>query len=380
MVSLELFLSDKANQESLNQLLVLIDYLNLSTSVKVTNTTEESLKTYGQQANVNFLVVDNKVVETTTNGILEKIASGTPYYKILFGKDKDESLLISNFISEISKYSNLEFSNNYLETRTYTINQHITICDLSLYTILIGNLKKLSDKEKTQYCNVCRFADFIQHLPGLDEALSKRGLVFNLAVDQRWNNLSDSTTSNADGKKKNKREDKLKAKEEYFKKQEESKKNETTNNDNQNIAINTNPAEVKKTENKEKKVKEETKPKEENKAQNNQPKKEEKKPEAKKETKQKPKVAESGDELPTISKLDIRVGKIVKIYPNEESDKLYNEEIDIGNGEIRTIASGLKKRIPIDVLKDSYVIVLCNLKGRKLCNYFSHGMVKFILI
>jgi len=379
MVSLELFLSDKANQESSNQLLVLIDYLNLSSSVKVSNTTEESLKTYGQQPNVNFLVVDNKVVENTTNGILDKIASGTPYYKILFGKDKVESLLINNFLSELSNYSNLEFSNNYLQTRTYTINQHITICDLSLYMILIGNLKKLSDKEKTQYSNVSRFADFIQHLPGLEEALTKRGLVFTLAVGQRWNNLSDSTTSNADGKKKNKREDKLKAKEEYFKKQEESKKNESNNDNNQNIAINTNPTEVKKIENKEKKVKEETKPKEENKAQN-QPKKEEKKPEAKKETKQKPKTAEPADELPTISKLDIRVGKIVKIYPNEESDKLYNEEIDIGNGEIRTIASGLKKRIPIDVLKDSFVIVLCNLKGRKLCNYFSHGMVIFIFI
>jgi methionine--tRNA ligase beta chain len=379
MASLELFLSEKANQDSSNQILVLIDYLNLSTSVKVTKTTEGSLTTYGQQANNNFLVVDNKVVETTTNGILERIANGTPFYKILFGKDKEESLMISNFLSDLSKYSNLEFSNNYMQTRTYTINQHITICDLSLYMILIGSLKKLSDKERIQYCNVSRFADFIQHLPGLDEALSKRGLVFNLAVVQSWNSLGDSASSNADGKKKNKREDKLKAKEEYFKKQEESKTNEPNNNGSQNIAINTNPTEVKKTEAKEKKPKEETNQKEENKSQN-QPKKEEKKPQAKKENKQPPKKAECEDALPDISKLDIRVGKIVKIYPNEESDKLYNEEIDIGNGEIRTIASGLKRRIPIDVLMDSYVIVLCNLKGRKLCNYFSHGMVTFNII
>ena len=40
-----------------------------------------------------------------------------------------------------------------------------------------------------------------------------------------------------------------------------------------------------------------------------------------------------------MSKVDIRVGKIVNIFPNEEGDKLYNEEIDIGNGEIRKIAS-----------------------------------------
>jgi|TARA_B110000285_G_C15067902_1_gene586224 methionyl-tRNA synthetase len=39
--------------------------------------------------------------------------------------------------------------------------------------------------------------------------------------------------------------------------------------------------------------------------------------------------------------LDIRVGKITKAWANPNSDKLYNEEIDMGNGEMRTIASGL---------------------------------------
>jgi len=39
--------------------------------------------------------------------------------------------------------------------------------------------------------------------------------------------------------------------------------------------------------------------------------------------------------------LDLRVGKIVEVWVNPESDKLYNEKIDLGNGEIRSIASGL---------------------------------------
>ena len=47
------------------------------------------------------------------------------------------------------------------------------------------------------------------------------------------------------------------------------------------------------------------------------------------------------DNTPSISKLDIRVGKITKAWPNPDSEKLYNEEIDMGNGEMRTIASGL---------------------------------------
>ena len=81
------------------------------------------------------------------------------------------------------------------------------------------------------------------------------------------------------------------------------------------------------------------------------------------------------DDTPSISKLDIRVGKIVNIVENTESDKLFNEQIDMGNGEIRKIASGLKGRIPIEDLKDSFVVVLCNLKERTLKGWPSHGML-----
>jgi methionine--tRNA ligase beta chain len=76
-----------------------------------------------------------------------------------------------------------------------------------------------------------------------------------------------------------------------------------------------------------------------------------------------------------MSKLDIRVGKIIKIVPNEQGDKLYNEEIDIGNGEIRTIASGLRDFVKIEDLKDSFVVVICNLKARNLKGWKSHGMI-----
>ncbi len=39
--------------------------------------------------------------------------------------------------------------------------------------------------------------------------------------------------------------------------------------------------------------------------------------------------------------MDMRVGKIIEVWKNPNSDKLYNEKIDIGHGEIRCIASGL---------------------------------------
>ena len=73
--------------------------------------------------------------------------------------------------------------------------------------------------------------------------------------------------------------------------------------------------------------------------------------------------------------MDIRVGKIVHVEKNPDSEKLYNEKVDIGNGEIREIASGLQKFIPIEKMQDAMVVVLCNLKAKKLAGYMSHGMV-----
>ena len=73
--------------------------------------------------------------------------------------------------------------------------------------------------------------------------------------------------------------------------------------------------------------------------------------------------------------MDFRVGKIVEVWKNPNSEKLYNERVDIGNGEIRTIASGLQKLIPLEDMQGAMCVVLCNLKARKLADYMSHGMV-----
>jgi len=47
------------------------------------------------------------------------------------------------------------------------------------------------------------------------------------------------------------------------------------------------------------------------------------------------------EDLHELSKMDFRVGKIIWVEKNPNSDKLYNEKVDIGNGEIREIGSGL---------------------------------------
>ena len=81
------------------------------------------------------------------------------------------------------------------------------------------------------------------------------------------------------------------------------------------------------------------------------------------------------NEVHLMSKLDIRVGKVISITENTQGDKLYNEEIDVGNGEIRKIASGLRGLVDKNDLLNTLVIVICNLQPRNLKGWESHGMI-----
>ena len=77
-----------------------------------------------------------------------------------------------------------------------------------------------------------------------------------------------------------------------------------------------------------------------------------------------------------ISALDIRVGKILKAWPHPDAEKLYCEEIDVGEEQPRQIASGLRPfYASADDLVGKTVMVLCNLKARNLVGFPSHGMV-----
>ena len=78
---------------------------------------------------------------------------------------------------------------------------------------------------------------------------------------------------------------------------------------------------------------------------------------------------------PPISALDIRVGKINRVWEHEEAEKLYCEEIDVGEDEPRMIASGLRPYLQKEDMEGKKVLVLCNLKERKLVGFPSHGMV-----
>ena len=49
-----------------------------------------------------------------------------------------------------------------------------------------------------------------------------------------------------------------------------------------------------------------------------------------------------------ISRLDLRIGKIMAVQKHPDADTLYIEEVDVGEEKRRTIVSGLVKAIPLD--------------------------------
>lgn len=75
-------------------------------------------------------------------------------------------------------------------------------------------------------------------------------------------------------------------------------------------------------------------------------------------------------------KIDLRVGKILKVEDIEGADKLYKLTIDLGE-EIgkRTVCAGIKKYYSKENLIGKKIILFVNLVPRKLKGIESQGMV-----
>ncbi|XP_038648633.1 aminoacyl tRNA synthase complex-interacting multifunctional protein 1a isoform X1 [Scyliorhinus canicula] len=99
-----------------------------------------------------------------------------------------------------------------------------------------------------------------------------------------------------------------------------------------------------------------------------------KKPEKKGEKKQS---TGGGDDSKPIdvSRLDLRIGRIITAEKHPDADSLYVEEIDVGEENPRTVVSGLVKHVPIEEMQNRLAIILCNLKPAKMRGVVSQAMV-----
>ncbi|XP_064201324.1 aminoacyl tRNA synthase complex-interacting multifunctional protein 1-like [Anguilla rostrata] len=76
-----------------------------------------------------------------------------------------------------------------------------------------------------------------------------------------------------------------------------------------------------------------------------------------------------------VSRLDLRVGRIVTARKHPDADSLFVEEVDVGEAAYRTVVSGLVKDTPLEQLQNRMVVLLCNLRPSKMRGVLSQAMV-----
>ncbi|XP_077380684.1 aminoacyl tRNA synthase complex-interacting multifunctional protein 1a isoform X1 [Festucalex cinctus] len=100
-----------------------------------------------------------------------------------------------------------------------------------------------------------------------------------------------------------------------------------------------------------------------------------KKPEKKEKKPQQMAAAGQDDAKVDVSRLDLRVGRIITAEKHPDADSLYVEQVDVGEPSPRTVVSGLVKHVPLDQMQNRLAILLCNLKPAKMRGVTSQAMV-----
>jgi len=75
------------------------------------------------------------------------------------------------------------------------------------------------------------------------------------------------------------------------------------------------------------------------------------------------------------AKLDLRVGKILKVEDHPNADKLYVLTVDLGEDKQRTLVAGLKQYCDKKELEGKRAIFIANLEKAKIRGIESDGMI-----
>ncbi|KER26270.1 hypothetical protein T265_14039 [Opisthorchis viverrini] len=86
-------------------------------------------------------------------------------------------------------------------------------------------------------------------------------------------------------------------------------------------------------------------------------------------------LATAGEAAVDVGRLDMRIGRIVEVSRHPDADSLYVEKVDLGEGRLRTVVSGLVKFVPLEELQNRIGIFMCNLKPAKMRGVESEAML-----
>jgi methionine--tRNA ligase beta chain len=240
--------------------------------------------------------------------------------------------------------------NKDLQTLTFLANNRLSIVDLLFLTLLEPTMREWKDNDRFTFMNITRWYDFVQH----QDLVINTAIPINRNVPENWSEKpaekplqqqptkaesSQQPTNQQQGKEEKQKSSKPEQPKEEKQQQPQPQKKQQKQQTQQQQ-----PTEAKKAQgggggSKGASVKEEEKP-------------------------------------VNISRLDIRIGKIVKVGKHPSADSLYVEEIDLGESTgVRQVVSGLVNFIPIEEMQNRYVVVLCNLKPATLRGVKSQAMV-----
>jgi aminoacyl tRNA synthase complex-interacting multifunctional protein 1 len=241
----------------------------------------------------------------------------------------------------------LHKENKSLVPRVFLVSNHLTLADLVFFVTVHPIMSQWSDKDRVIFSSVTRWFDHIQHLPEVRKASANMFPPIKINLDV--------PLATAKGKENQTKEDKGKQTKDNAeaKPKEESKQLPKTEEKPQE-----------KQREKVQKGKEQQPPKESAKGAGT-------KKGGPKEEPPKSQLSATED----VSRLDIRVGKIINCKKHEGADSLYVEEIDVGEEKPRQVVSGLVKFIPFDEMQNRRVALLCNLKPSNLKGVRSQAMV-----
>ncbi|TFK74881.1 nucleic acid-binding protein [Pluteus cervinus] len=259
------------------------------------------------------------------------------------GETEQDSAEVVNWLEktaggEYAKEESFKSLNDLLVPRTYLVSDNLTAADIALYGSLHGTISKFQPPAYHALPALTRYFDHIQNTPPVRTAADKLSPGFGVvpfALDEA---------------------PKLERKVEPPKKKE--KKPQAAAAVEETTAAAPVEGKAQKGEKKEKKEKKGDGAEEG----------------GKKKAAAKTPAPEDGEPVPSM--IDLRVGRIIDIKKHPDADGLYVEQIDIGEETgPRTVVSGLVNYIPIEEMRDKYLIAVCNLKPASMRGVKSFAMV-----
>ena len=74
-------------------------------------------------------------------------------------------------------------------------------------------------------------------------------------------------------------------------------------------------------------------------------------------------------------KIKLIAAKVIACEKVQKSDKLLKETLDVGNGETRTVCSGIAKHYAPEEMVGKTVVMVANFAPRKMAGEVSEGML-----